>query len=939
MIRFKLPFDHTVSPDGTTDSAAGLGSFAPFGDGGGTANIGSVSLTPAQPGSSPAPDLAPVPPPPAATAPLGAIDSGVAAAVGAASSIATSAAAATGSGFHINLIWDAAALAAPASFRAGIQQAANILQAAITDNITVNINIHYSGTGGGAFAGPDAGLYESYSSIRTDLINGESPGETIFNGLPAGSSIQGQSSIAVWNAQLKLLEADGFTFAGAPAANDTTTDDASATFATDINPNLLVGVALHELTHALGRIPYGPQPDIFDLFRFTSAGTRLFSGNTTSAPSAYFSFDGGNAKIADYGQTSDTSDFLNSGVQGPNDPFNEFYTPSTLQQLTTADLDQLEALGFNLASNQPPVVTVTNPTVNATSLQAIAASTLVSANNFGLPMAYEFYDSTVGGGRFYLNGVPEPEGNNQIFSVSASQLSQLIFVPAFGSSDSILVGASNANGFSGWSSLHINGPVGQANQPPVETVFYSTFQPASAQPIPVTELASAANADGSPMAYEFYDSTPGGGYFVLNGVPQPQGNGQYFAVTAAQLSHLSFVTTFGSVDTILVGASDANGFSGWSSIQIDGPVAQANQPPVIEIFSSTVNATSSQPIPATNLVTAANGDGLPMAYLFYDSTAGGGRFYLNGVAEPEGNNQYFAVTAAQLSQLTFVPARGSVDTVQVGASDSKGFSGWSSLQILGPGQPNEPPVITVPNPTINATSTQPIVASTLDSAANADGLPMAYEFYQSTVGGGRFYLNGVAEPQGNGQYFAVSLAQLSQLTFVPAVGSTDTILVGASDANGFSGWSTIQINGPAQTAPASGPLPTTPAADGGSNAPKHGISNYPLDWGSTNGALNWTQGYWTGLFGSGPLGFNQADLPGNPPIGFSDGAANQNNGQFPADWHLISNAGPITSLTMAAFNVTHGDTGASPQSPSVTHAGTSLDGFGCHIFQPGGGFA
>src|SRR2546430_1214904 len=131
-------------------------------------------------------------------------------------------------------------------------------------------------------------------------------------------------------------------------ANDTTTDDGSATFATDIDPNLLVGVALHELTHAWGRIPYGPQPDIFDLFRFTSAGTRLFSGSDT-APAAYFSVDGGYTKLADYGRNSDPSDFLNSGVQGPNDPFNEFYSGSTGQVLTTVDKQQLDALGFHLA--------------------------------------------------------------------------------------------------------------------------------------------------------------------------------------------------------------------------------------------------------------------------------------------------------------------------------------------------------------------------------------------------------------------------------------------------------------------------------------------------------------------------------------------------------------------------------------------------------------
>src|SRR5216683_3477177 len=180
----------------------------------------------------------------------------------------------TSGGITINLLFDAAAMAAPASFRAGIQQAAGILAATISDKITVNLIIDYSGTGGGAAAGPDHGLYESYSSVRSYLINNATPGDTTFNALPGGSSIQGQSNVAVWNAQLKLW--------GLMAANDTTTDDGSATFATDIDPNLLVGVALHELTHAMGRVPYGPAPDIFDLFRFTSLGTRLFAGGATA---------------------------------------------------------------------------------------------------------------------------------------------------------------------------------------------------------------------------------------------------------------------------------------------------------------------------------------------------------------------------------------------------------------------------------------------------------------------------------------------------------------------------------------------------------------------------------------------------------------------------------------------------------------------------------
>jgi serralysin len=179
----------------------------------------------------------------------------------------------TSGGITFNLTFDAGA---PAAFIAGIEQAASILSAAISDPITVNLTIHYSGTGGGAFAGPANGVFVNYSTVRSDLINDASPGDTIFNALPSGATIQGQSWVAVWDAQEKLF--------GLLPANGTE-NDGSATFATDINPNLLVGVALHELTHALGRIPYGSpetpgsgdtsSPDIFNLFRFTGVGNRF----------------------------------------------------------------------------------------------------------------------------------------------------------------------------------------------------------------------------------------------------------------------------------------------------------------------------------------------------------------------------------------------------------------------------------------------------------------------------------------------------------------------------------------------------------------------------------------------------------------------------------------------------------------------------------------
>jgi hypothetical protein len=135
----------------------------------------------------------------------------------------------TSGGITINLLFDAAAMAAPASFRAGIQQAALILSATITNQITVNINVDYSGSGGGAAAGPAGGQYVNYSTVRSDLISHATPGDPTFDALPTGSTLQGQSAVAVWDAQLKLF---GLLSPTATAV------DGSATFATDINSSL-----------------------------------------------------------------------------------------------------------------------------------------------------------------------------------------------------------------------------------------------------------------------------------------------------------------------------------------------------------------------------------------------------------------------------------------------------------------------------------------------------------------------------------------------------------------------------------------------------------------------------------------------------------------------------------------------------------------------------
>jgi hypothetical protein len=689
----------------------------------------------------------------------------------------------TSGGITFNLLFDAAAMAAPASFRAGIEQAAALLGSVISDKITVNIKIDYSGTGGGAAAGADSGQYISYSALRTDLINAASPGDTTFSSLPSGSTFQGQTYVAVWNAQLKAL--------GLLPANDTTTDDGSATFATDINPNLLVGVALHELTHALGRIPYGQpygtEPDIFDMFRFTSAGTRLIDG-TSTAPAAYFSLDGGVTKLGDYGQTSDSSDFLNSGVQGSTDPFDEFYSGNTVQHLTALDITQLDALGFHASAPDTQTPTLASDVtlkMLAGATQTITSSLLSATDNVssGAQLHYAVTRAPADG-TLLLNGVAttsftQADLNNGLVSYHET---------AGGvRSDNFLFTVTDAAGnVTGTQTFQIG-----IDHAPVLTLASPNVSASAAQSLPACSLFSATDADGDTLSYYIYDATTAAnsGHFVVNGTVVPAGNP--YAVTAAQLAQTTFVAgAAGTSDDVYAIAFDGQAYSG-NGILSEFHVNVANHAPVLTVPSANVSASAGQSFSASSLFSASDADGDTLSYYIYDATtaANSGHFVVNGTVVPAGNP--YAVTAAQLAQTTFVAgAAGTSDDLYAIAFDGHAYSnnGILSEFHVNVAGPNHAPILTVPSSNVSASAGQSFSASSLFSASDADGDALSYYIYDATTvaNSGHFMVNGTVVPAGNP--YAVTAAQLAQTTFVAgAAGTSDDLYAIAFDGQAYSG--------------------------------------------------------------------------------------------------------------------------------------------------------
>src|SRR5260221_6877371 len=308
----------------------------------------------------------------------------------------------------LNLVlnYESSALAAPQSFRDAMQAAANILDSTIKDNITVTLQVGYgdyygnqiTGLGSSAVGGDLSGSFLSYTNLRAALASHETSAvdQTFVNSLPTTATGNCGSGFYLPSAIEKAL--------GIISPTSSTLDGAVGIGA-QIPTADLVGVALHEFTHAIGR---ETGTGTFDLSRYTSAGNHLFSSAST-APAAYFSIDGGVTKLADYGQNSDPSDFLNSGVQGANDPFNEYYSGSTVQGLSTVDKQLLDALGYHVSTTAPggpsaatssivgssptvtadgtstttPTVTVKDANGNAVAGTAVTLSGSGSSNSFG----------------------------------------------------------------------------------------------------------------------------------------------------------------------------------------------------------------------------------------------------------------------------------------------------------------------------------------------------------------------------------------------------------------------------------------------------------------------------------------------------------------------------------------------------------------------------
>ncbi len=256
------------------------------------------------------------------------------------------------SAVNIDLVYDQSAMAAPAAFRDALNFVAQTLDREIANPITVNIGVGYGedkgqplgahvlGEGGPTIAGNLT--YSQLVGTMREHVTSAADASAVAN-LPKEDPTHG-GTFAIPCAEAKawgLLPADGTEIDGYVGFSSTaafTYDPFNRAVQGETD---FFGVAMHELTHALGRVE-GSAPDPLDLFRYSASGELTRSADQP----IYFSVDGGRTDLGNFDTNSDPADWA---ANGSNDCFNCVLDPGVATRFTQADQTVMEVLGYRFA--------------------------------------------------------------------------------------------------------------------------------------------------------------------------------------------------------------------------------------------------------------------------------------------------------------------------------------------------------------------------------------------------------------------------------------------------------------------------------------------------------------------------------------------------------------------------------------------------------------
>jgi hypothetical protein len=276
----------------------------------------------------------------------------------------------------LNVTYDSSvtSLTNAAQVETAFAAAAQTIEDLYTNPITVNITVYWGDTGpfsGGIDLGASYTQFLGYYTY-SEVTNALRTARKTTADYSAVASLPGSDPIAAghWlcpRAEIKALGLPGIS-------PDDPGNDGSVGFASDVSytfdPNNravagkfdFIGVAEHEITEVFGRI-YGLDHGIsgyipYDLFRFTSTGTRSFNVNDANV---YFSVDDGTNALKYFYSDVTQGDVQDWQSSTPQDSFDAFAFSGRKSILSSADLTAMDILGYDLNFASPQLAGLRPP--------------------------------------------------------------------------------------------------------------------------------------------------------------------------------------------------------------------------------------------------------------------------------------------------------------------------------------------------------------------------------------------------------------------------------------------------------------------------------------------------------------------------------------------------------------------------------------------------